>query len=77
MAKSKAAVKKELPSLFCVDCREWVDSQEKTSMFAEVDGVKKVVTIWRCPKHRKERHEASNPRQEVGRICEGDQRSIG
>jgi hypothetical protein len=48
MAKRDVIVKRELPSLFCATCREWVDTQEKHNMFASDDGKHLAVRAWQC-----------------------------
>lgn len=48
MAKRDEIVKRELPSLFCATCREWVETQEKHNMFASVDGQRLAVLAWQC-----------------------------
>jgi hypothetical protein len=54
MAKDKAEIvrKKELPSLFCTLCREWVESEEAHNMFESIDGVEQKVAVWTCKKCR-------------------------
>ncbi len=47
--KREVAVKREAPSLYCHQCRQWVETQERHNMFARVDGALKPVTVWTCP----------------------------
>lgn len=58
MAKHDEPVKKELPALFCNECREWVTTQEKHNMFASADGVAQAVTVWVCKPCRQKRESA-------------------
>jgi RNase P subunit RPR2 len=52
--KHEVAVKREAPSLYCHQCRTWVESQEKVNLFASVDGARKHVGVWTCPPCRGE-----------------------
>lgn len=57
MAKREVVVvEKELPSLFCVDCKKWKETQERCNMFASVDGKPARPAAWRCPDCRGEGH---------------------
>jgi len=54
MKKFAEPVKKELPSLYCGGCKQWIVTQESHNMFAVIHGVKTAVVVWKCPACRGE-----------------------